>query len=136
MTLDTSKPAARGVTKLSRNPARGGDGARLTVRLDFGERGALGPGKIRLLEMIESLGSISAAGRAMGMSYRRAWLLVESVNVMCQGPAVATQHGGQRGGGARLTPLGQTLVKRYRAIEAGAEAAMRNEIKAIERDLA
>ena len=136
MTTEGAKPVSRGVTKLSRRPARGDDGARLTVRLDFGERGALGPGKIRLLEMIEETGSISAAGRAMAMSYRRAWLLVDSLNAMCQTPVVETQHGGQKGGGARLTTLGKALVARYRAIEAGAEAAMRSDIKAIERELA
>jgi len=136
MTSEGARPGSRGVTKLSRKPVRGGDGARLTIRLDFGERGALGPGKIRLLEMIEETGSISAAGRAMAMSYRRAWILVDSLNTMYQAPVVETQHGGQRGGGARLTLLGKALVARYRAIEAGAEAAMRADIKAIERELA
>ena len=89
------KPAPRGVTRLARNPARGGDEARLTIRIDFGGHGALGPGKVRLPELIGAQGSISAAGRAMGMSYRRAWLLIDSLNQAFREPVVATQHGGQ-----------------------------------------
>ncbi|WP_374449720.1 winged helix-turn-helix domain-containing protein [Stella sp.] len=117
------RPAARGVTRLARNPARGGDEARLTIRVDFGGHGALGPGKIRLLELIGAQGSISAAGRAMGMSYRRAWLLVDSLNQAFRAPVVSTQHGGPGGGGAQLTAAGQALVDRYRAMETALEAA-------------
>lgn len=123
MTTPTDKPAPRGVTRLTRNPARGGDEARLTIRIDFGGHGALGPGKIRLLELVGAQGSISAAGRAMGMSYRRAWLLIDSLNQAFREPVVATQHGGQGGGGAQLTPAGQALIERYRAMEAALETA-------------
>lgn len=117
------KPPSRGVTRLARNPARGSDEARLTIRVDFGSHGALGPGKIRLLELIGAQGSISAAGRAMGMSYRRAWLLVDSLNQAFREPVVATQHGGQGGGGAQLTQAGQALIARYRTMEGALEAA-------------
>ncbi len=91
--------------------------ARLTLRIDFDGRRALGPGKIRLLELIGEFGSISAAGRVMRMSYPRAWQLVDSLNRLFRRPLVAVQHGGARGGGARLTPLGQKVVADYRAIE-------------------
>ena len=124
------KPAPRGVTRLARNPARGGDEARLTIRIDFGGHGALGPGKIRLLELIGAQGSISAAGRAMGMSYRRAWLLIDSLNQAFREPGGATQQGGQGGGGAALTPAGQALVARYRTMEAALEAAAAEHLSA------
>ena len=81
--------------------------ATLNLRVEFGERGALGPGKARLLELIAEHGSIAAAGRAMGMSYRRAWDLVDELNSCFGKPVITTQMGGQHGGGAALTPLGQ-----------------------------
>ena len=72
---------------------RGGDSeTRLTIRVDFGAHGALGPGKIRLMELIGEKGSITAAGRAMKMSYRRAWLLVDALNRMFREPLIETQH--------------------------------------------
>jgi molybdate transport system regulatory protein len=98
--------------------------ARLTIRVDLGKSGALGPGKIRLLELIDAHGSISEAGRAMRMSYRRAWLLVDSLNRSFRRSVVAKQTGGRRGGGARLTPWGRRLVARYRAIESDAALAV------------
>src|SRR5258708_20518507 len=90
---------------------------KLTLRVDRGSGRALGPGKIRLLEAIENTGSISQAGRALGMSYRRAWLLVDDMNNCFRDPVIAAQPGGARGGGATLTPFGQQLIQRYRAIE-------------------
>src|ERR1700732_4679918 len=93
---------------------------RLTVRIDFGAERALGPGKIRLLEAIGKTGSISRAGRALGMSYRRAWLLVDDMNRCFRAPVVATQPGGAKGGGAALTPFGAALIEKYRMIEARA----------------
>ena len=77
--------------------------ARLSIRIDLDGGFRIGPGKIRLLELIEATGSISAAGRAMAMSYRRAWLLVESLNTSFREPVVAAQSGGRHGGGAQLT---------------------------------
>jgi len=97
--------------------------ARLTLRIDFGDDRAIGPGKIRLLELIDAKGSISAAGREMAMSYRRAWLLVDNLNRCFREPVVAAQTGGARGGGAALTALGHAVVHHYRAIEENASAA-------------
>src|SRR5438128_6873234 len=99
--------------------------AELYLRVDFGEHGALGPGKTRLMELIAETGSISAAGRAMGMSYRRAWLLVDSLNAAFGEPLVAKQTGGSGGGGAVLTRLGREVVQRYRRIERRAASAGR-----------
>lgn len=95
---------------------------KLTLRLDF-PGGRLGPGKIELLEAIERTGSISGGGRAMKMSYRRAWMLVDELNRIFGSPAVEAQPGGAHGGGARLTQLGQEIVHHYRAIEAGTLAS-------------
>lgn len=92
--------------------------ARLSIRIDFEPEGRVGPGKIALLERIAATGSISAAGRSLGMSYRRAWLLVETLNVLFREPVVATQTGGRSGGGAALTPFGSELVSAYRGLEA------------------
>jgi molybdate transport system regulatory protein len=101
------------------------------MRIDFGEHGALGPGKTRLMELIAETGSISAAGRAMGMSYRRAWLLVDSLNAAFGEPLVAKQTGGSGGGGALLTRLGRDVVLRYRRIERRAAAAGRDDLEAL-----
>src|SRR5580704_2388429 len=92
----------------------------LTLRVDLGSGRALGPGKIRLLEAIDKTGSISQAGRNLGMSYRRAWLLVDDMNHCFRDPVIEAQPGGARGGGAVLTAFGQKLVARFRAIEADA----------------
>lgn len=105
------------------------NGIRLTVRIDFGSAGALGPGKVRLLEAIHETGSISQAGRSLGMSYRRAWLLVDDLNRCFREPVVATQPGGARGGGAALTRFGRELVKKYRSIEAQAAAAGKKQLR-------
>lgn len=92
------------------------------IRLDFSAACAVGPGKIALLEGIARTGSLSAAARALGMSYRRGWLLVHSVNEGFTEPLVELNAGGRDGGGARLTPLGEELVARYRAFEAEVDA--------------
>jgi len=97
--------------------------ARLTIRIDLSDSGAVGPGKIRLLELVGESGSISAAGRAMNMSYRRAWLLIDGLNQCFRVPLVEKQLGGLRGGGAALTPLGHDVIARYRAIERAATKA-------------
>jgi molybdate transport system regulatory protein len=108
------------------------DTPRLTLRVDLGSGRALGPGKIRLLEAIQNTGSISQAGRALGMSYRRAWLLVDDMNNSFRDPVIEAQPGGVHGGGATLTPFGQKLVKRYRAIESDALAATRTHLHDLE----
>ncbi len=105
---------------------------RLTVRVEFGAAGALGPGKIRLLEAVGKFGSISRAGRSLGMSYRRAWLLVDDLNGCFREPVVATKPGGARGGDAALTPFGQDLIKKYRSIELRAAAAAKRQLRDLE----
>ena len=75
----------------------------LSIRIDFDDEGRLGPGKVALLEQIEREGSISAAGRAMNMSYKRAWELVSEINRTFEEPLVTAQTGGRAGGGAALT---------------------------------
>ncbi|ACI99603.1 winged helix-turn-helix domain-containing protein [Rhodospirillum centenum] len=109
---------------------------RLTLRLDFAPGSRLGPGKVRLLEEIGRHGSISAAGRALGMSYRRAWLLVDEVNRSFRDPAVATQLGGPGGGGAALTDWGRTLVALYREVERAAAGAAAGPLRTLEAQLA
>ena len=106
--------------------------ARLTVRVDLTNQGAIGPGKIKLLELVGELGSISAAGRAMGMSYRRAWTLIDGLNGSFRSPVVTTQPGGARGGGAALTDLGHDVIARYRAIERAAAKASASELAALD----
>jgi molybdate transport system regulatory protein len=108
------------------------DTPRLTLRVDLGSGRALGPGKIRLLEAIAKTGSISQAGRSLGMSYRRAWLLVDDVNNCFRDAVIAAQPGGVHGGGATLTAFGQQLVERYRAIEADALVATRKHLHDLE----
>lgn len=93
---------------------------KLSLRLDFAPGGRLGPGKVALLEAVAEAGSISAAGRAMAMSYRRAWLLIDDLNRMFRTPLVEAQPGGSKGGGAALTPLGREVVAHYRAVESKA----------------
>ena len=108
---------------------------RLTIRLDFELGRRLGAGKIALLESIDKTGSISGAGRAHQMSYRRAWLLVDDMNRCFRSAVVATQPGGARGGGAALTPFGWELIENYRAIEARATAAAKFHLQALEKSL-
>ena len=91
----------------------------LSLRIDL-PHGRIGPGKIELLEAIGREGSISAAGRALGMSYRRAWELVDAMNRLLGSAVVEATVGGRRGGGAALTPAGRKLVADYRAIERAA----------------
>ncbi len=97
--------------------------AHLSIRIDLGPDNRVGPGKVQLLEMIAEHGSISAAGRALGMSYRRAWMLVEAMNKGFGQPVVESQVGGKDGGGAKLSAFGTDLVAHYRAIERAAEKA-------------
>lgn len=121
---------------MMRRRGSGGDGrpesGGLSIRVDLPSGARIGPGKVALLEAIARTGSISAAGRALGMSYRRAWVLVEDLNRGLGQPVVATAAGGSGGGGASLTPAGETVVARYRALEADALAAARRHVEAID----
>lgn len=92
---------------------------------------ALGPGKIELLEHIQQSGSISAAARAMNMSYRRAWLLIDEINRALREPVVETSTGGTHGGGARLTETGQAVIRHYRTIEEIAHKAAAKDLQAL-----
>ncbi len=93
-----------------------GNPADFQLRIRLGDI-MLGPGKADLLEGIRETGSISAAGRRMSMSYRRAWQLVEQLNLHFGAPVVATLTGGRGGGGAELTPLGEDIVATYRRMQ-------------------
>ncbi|HWA14549.1 MAG TPA: winged helix-turn-helix domain-containing protein [Burkholderiales bacterium] len=90
---------------------------------------AMGPGKADLLKAIESTGSISAAARQMDMSYRRAWLLVDTMNQCFRTPLVETATGGSRGGGARVTEFGKEILARYQRMEAKATASVARELE-------
>lgn len=106
--------------------------ARLRVLL--GEATAIGPGKADLLDAVARSGSISGAARAMGMSYRRAWLLIDTMNKSFRAPLVETNAGGKGGGGAQVTAFGHDVLARYRAMEDKARAAVRADLDAF-RDL-
>ena len=98
--------------------------ARVRVSIVFGSGARIGPGKAKLLESIRDTGSISAAARDMGMSYKRAWVLLDSINQAFTEPVVKAAPGGRGGGGAILTPFGAEVLERYRRIhERAAEIA-------------
>ena len=92
------------------------------IRIDFTDGCSIGPGKIALLEWIDRTGSLSAAGRSLGMSYRRAWLLLHSVNDSFAEPSVTFSVGGRDGGGAHLTPFGRKLITSSRDFETAVDA--------------
>lgn len=112
--------------------AKENTGLKPVLRIDFPHAERLGRGKITLLEHIRETGSISAAGRAMDMSYRRAWLLVSALNSMFSQDAVLSQRGGRQGGGAVVTPFGEELIRRFRAMEDKTEAALAEEMAWLE----
>lgn len=98
------------------------------IRILFRKAIAMGPGKAELLEAIERTGSISAAAREMDMSYRRAWMLVDAMNQSFRQPIVATETGGQRGGGAQVTEFGREMLRRYLEMEAKAARAVEKDM--------
>lgn len=107
----------------------------LSLRIDLDPEGRIGPGKIELLEHIAAFGSISAGARRMNMSYRQAWGLVGEMNRIFGKPVIEAQKGGRRGGGAALTPVGLTVVTRYRAIERAANEAAAAHMEALQDEL-
>lgn len=112
------------------------DTPRLRLRILFGDDAMLGPGKADLLERIRETGSIAAAGRTMGMSYKRAWSLVEEMNRAFREPLVESMRGGSSGGGASLTKAGQDVLALYRAIEEETAAANAGRIATLQAMLA
>ncbi|MDH7797534.1 MULTISPECIES: winged helix-turn-helix domain-containing protein [unclassified Beijerinckia] len=94
---------------------------RLSIRIDFNEGQRLGPGKIQLLELVDTCGSITASAKKMNMSYRRAWLLIEELNEMFDSNLVETRPGGRGGGNAKLSLLGRAVIQAYRSLEIDAE---------------
>jgi molybdate transport system regulatory protein len=126
-TKDTSSPAGRAASAYpDGKPA-------LFIRVNLASGDFIGPGKVRLLELIAELGSISAAGRVMGMSYRRAWMLIDSLNRAFDAPLVVKQTGGSGGGGAAITELGRDIIERYRRIERHALDGCAEDLEAIAR---
>lgn len=106
--------------------------ATLSIRIDILPAGRLGPGKVLLLERIAEYGSISAAGRSMGMSYKRAWQLVAALNELFSEPVVDAHIGGRNGGATSLTALGKSVIENYRLAEREAARAASSQIDAIQ----
>ncbi|THD60243.1 hypothetical protein [Phenylobacterium sp.] len=106
--------------------------ARLILRIELDSKVRIGEDAIRLLELVEAKGSISAAARTHGLTFRRAWTVLDEVNRMFKTPAIATQCGGIDGGGARLTDFGREIIDRYRAIESIATCLTADELSALE----
>lgn len=101
------------------------------MRIRKGDMVALGPGKVALLEAVREHGSISAAARSLGMSYRRAWLLIDELNRSLTSPATVSEQGGHSGGGCTLTPVGEEIVRLYRSIELQAQKHCAKQIAAL-----
>jgi molybdate transport system regulatory protein len=106
---------------------------RISLRVDFGDTVRVGPGKVQLLELIAEFGSISAAARAMDMSYRRAWLLVASLNRAFVQQVVATRPGGKADQRAEVTPFGRQLIDRFRSMEAAVHEVIARDLRFLER---
>lgn len=105
--------------------------ARLSIRIDLGRDTSLGPGKARLLELVDTEGSIRGAAAAMGMSYRRAWLLLQDIEATMGAPVISAETGGLRGGGTSLTKLGRAVIEHYRKIEERAQKSVDAELRAL-----
>jgi molybdate transport system regulatory protein len=106
---------------------------RFRMRIRQADAVAIGPGKIDLLEAVHEHGSISAAARSLGMSYRRAWLLIDELNGTLKSPATSSETGGSSGGGCVLTPVGEKIVRLYREIEEEAARSCSPQISALTR---
>jgi molybdate transport system regulatory protein len=107
---------------------------RLCIRLDLANGDRIGPGKIAVLEAIRNTGSISEAARHLGMSYRRAWKLVDEINETLREPAVSTRQGGHHGvPWTVLTPAGEQVIELYHTIEEHTRTSARQEFRAIDK---
>lgn len=104
---------------------------RATIRIDFDGGGSIGPGKVRLLELIAETGSISAAARLLGMSYRQAWLLTDSLSQIFGSPALVAQSGGSKGGHAALTPKAKAAIEAYQKLSATIAQRCASELRAL-----
>lgn len=100
----------------------------LRLRIMAADHVAMGPGKAQLLEGVRDTGSISAAGRGMRMSYKRAWQLIDEMNTCFREPVVSTSTGGSGGGGASLTPMGEQVLALYRQMEQRCAEAAKKEL--------
>jgi molybdate transport system regulatory protein len=109
---------------------------RVVLRIDFDDQRYIGHGRIELLELIGKFGSIAQAAKAMGMSYKRAWYLADSINSTFIEPVIERRHGGKGGGSAQLTEFGYTLVSDYREMESSARKMFARTLKTIEKRLA
>jgi molybdate transport system regulatory protein len=109
---------------------------RVILRIHFGEGHYIGHGRIELMERIGEHGSIAQAAKAMGMSYKRAWYLADSINETFAAPVIERKHGGKGGGSAHLTEFGETVVHEYRAMERKAPKVFAKSLKVIEKRLA
>jgi molybdate transport system regulatory protein len=107
--------------------------ARIRLHIHIDDDHSLGPGKISLLESVREHGSISGAARALGMAYRHAWELIDDLNESFDEPVVEATSGGRRGGGARVTPFGEALIRRYRAMERATRRIVARELEALGR---
>ena len=121
--------------RIARDERPGENGCRLFLRVMDGPRRVLGPGRAELLEQIDRTGSISAAARQIGMSYRRAWLLLQSLSEQIGQPVIETAQGGRRGGGALLSERGRALLHLYRRIERTAERAVAGDLAKLDEAL-
>ena len=110
-------------SKDSENIPKQGASAQIKVQINLANGARLGPGKIKLLEMIDQQGSLSRGDAKMGISYRRAWLFMQQINDAFGVPAIATPQGGHGGGSAKLTEFGRELIQRYRQMEKATDAA-------------
>jgi molybdate transport system regulatory protein len=126
MLMRMTKPAIEKKISTNTQPE-----VRFRMRIQQADAIALGPGKVTLLEAVKEHGSISAAARSLGMSYRRAWLLMDELNRSLNSPATMSEHGGQSGGGSVLTPVGEEIVRLYRDIETEAQSACSEQIAAL-----
>jgi len=105
--------------------------AGLFLRIPVGDAGNLGPGKVRLLELIDETGSIRAAAAKMKLSYRRAWLLLQDLERVFAGPVLERRTGGKSGGGAALNARGRDIVKHYRNAERRTQRAVKGDLEAL-----
>ncbi|WP_045835282.1 winged helix-turn-helix domain-containing protein [Hyphomicrobium sp. 99] len=108
----------------------------IKIRIDFDGDRYIGHGRIQLLELIGQHGSISKAAKAMDMSYKRAWYLMDDFSALFTDPLIERQHGGRGGGAAKLTPFGADLVRQYRDMEAKALSVFAKPLASIEKHLA